>query len=96
MQLLNSQTSNNTVSLIPEEYELEVYVMGMLGLRAGLRLELAASLIHKKVAGVGVSAEVGAYIELYGYFAYELYYEEGGEHGSKAAGNLYVEVGIYV
>lgn len=101
MQLLNSQTSNNTVSLIPEEYELEVYVMGMLGLRAGLRIDLAASLIHKKVAGVGISAEAGAYIELYGYFFYKLHYLEGSEgdadkRESQAGGNLYVEVGIYV
>ena len=101
MQLLNSQTSNNTVSLIPEEYELEVYVMGMLGLRAGLRIDLAASLIHKKVAGVGISAEAGAYIELYGYFFYKLHYLEGSESDadkreSQAGGNLYVEVGIYV
>lgn len=101
MQLLNSQTSNNTVSLMPEEYELEVYVMGMLGLRAGLRIDLAASLIHKKVAGVGISAEAGAYIELYGYFFYKLHYLEGSEGNadkreSQAGGNLYVEVGIYV
>ncbi len=96
MQLLKSRTSNDTISLIPEQYELEVYVLGMLGLRAGLRIELAASLIHKKVAGVGVSAEAGAYIELYGYFAYTLKYIETTGRQSQAAGNMFVEIGIYV
>ena len=96
MQLLKSKTSNDTISLIPEQYELEVYVLGMLGLRAGLRIDLAASLIHKKVAGVGISAEAGAYIELYGYFAYTLKYIETTGRQSQAAGNMFVEIGIYV
>ena len=51
-----------------ERYEFEFYVMGTLGLKAGIRAEISLSLITKSVAYVAVTAEAGAYVKLWGYF----------------------------
>ena len=53
------------------------------------------ALIHKAVASVEVVAEIGPYIELYGFFYYQLCHLEGEGTISQAAGAMYVEVGLY-
>jgi uncharacterized repeat protein (TIGR02543 family) len=71
-------------------------VMGKIGLRAGIEAEIYVALFTKDFASVGFSAEVGAYIRLYGYFYYHLEYTESKRRSSAYAGALYVEVGIYL
>lgn len=96
LMLFSGRSSNNTIDLSPEQYELDVYVMGTLSLKAGLRLTLEASLISKKVASAGLVTEFGAYLDLYGYFHYYLKYHQEEGRESEASGALYVELGLYL
>lgn len=95
IRVFDGTATSDTVSLVPEQYTLDVYVMGKLGLRIGLRATIGVALIHKAVASVEVVAEIGPYIELYGFFYYQLYHLEDKGTTSKAAGAMYVEVGLY-
>ena len=95
IRVFDGTATSDTVSLVPEQYTLDVYVMGKLGLRMGLRATIGVALIHKAVASVEVVAEIGPYIELYGFFYYRLYHLEDNGTTSKAAGAMYVEVGLY-
>ena len=95
IRVFDGTATSDTVSLVPEQYTLDVYVMGKLGLRMGLRATIGVALIHKAVASVEVVAEIGPYIELYGFFYYQLYHLEGEKTTSQAAGAMYVEVGLY-
>lgn len=95
IRVFDGTATSDTVSLVPEQYTLDVYVRGKLGLRIGLRATIGVALIHKAVASVEVVAEIGPYIELYGFFYYQLCHLEGEGTISQAAGAMYVEVGLY-
>ncbi|WP_162341242.1 InlB B-repeat-containing protein [Paenibacillus paridis] len=73
-------------------YDFYFYVMGTLGLKAGIRLDLAAGLFHVELDSVGITAEGGAYLQLYGYF----YYEISSSAKAKTLGALVLEIGMYV
>ncbi|WP_337100091.1 S-layer homology domain-containing protein [Paenibacillus sp. YIM B09110] len=73
-------------------YNFYFYVMGTLGLKAGIRLELAAGLFHVELDSIGITAEGGAYLQLYGYF----YYEISSSAPTKTLGALFLEIGMYV
>ncbi|WP_171056316.1 InlB B-repeat-containing protein [Paenibacillus sinopodophylli] len=73
-------------------YDFYFYVMGTLGLKAGIRLDLAAGLFHVELDSVGITAEGGAYLQLYGYF----YYEVSSSAQAKTLGALVLEIGMYV
>ncbi|MFC4306060.1 InlB B-repeat-containing protein [Cohnella boryungensis] len=72
-------------------YNFYFYVMGTLGLKAGIRLELAAGLFHIELDSIGITAEGGAYLQLYGYF----YYEKSSSAPTKTLGALFLEIGMY-
>ncbi|MHA7966740.1 InlB B-repeat-containing protein [Paenibacillus sp. CAU 1782] len=72
-------------------YNFYFYVMGTLGLKAGIRLDLAAGLFHIDLNSIGITAEGGAYLQLYGYF----YYEKSSSAPTKTLGALLLEIGMY-
>jgi len=72
-------------------YNFYFYVMGTLGLKAGIRLELAAGLFHIDLNSIGITAEGGAYLQLFGYF----YYENSSSAPIKTLGALLLEIGMY-
>ncbi|MFA9465075.1 MAG: InlB B-repeat-containing protein [Velocimicrobium sp.] len=86
---------SNTVSLMDEKYTFQFYVMGSLGLRAGIRLEFAVGLFSTKLDSVGLTAEAGIYTKLYGYFFYQLQ-SVNQLKNSKMSGALYLDFGIYL
>ena len=73
-------------------YNFYFYVMGTLGLKAGIRLDLAAGLFHIDLNSIGITAEGGAYLQLFGYF----YYEISSSAPTKTLGALVLEIGMYV
>jgi uncharacterized repeat protein (TIGR02543 family) len=72
-------------------YNFYFYVMGTLGLKAGIRLDLAAGLFHIDLNSIGITAEGGAYLQLYGYF----YYDKSSSASTKTLGALLLEIGMY-
>jgi uncharacterized repeat protein (TIGR02543 family) len=67
------------------------YVMGTLGLHAGLLVVVKAGFGSVSWDSVGISAEAGLYLKLWGYF----YYQWSNTQASKSMGALYLDAGIY-
>lgn len=97
LMIFHKKSSSNTINLEPEHYQFDLYAMGTLGLRAGIRLEIYAGLFAKDFASIGITAETGAYAQLWGYFYYSLYWDgETKEKTTSYSGAMLVEVGIYL
>ena len=89
-------STNETIDIIPPNYTFDFYVVGTIGIRAGLRLEMYVGLFSLELDKIGITADVGAYAQLWGYFFYHLEWKQGAEKKSNSAGALYIEIGIYL
>ncbi len=89
-------STNQTIDLITPHYNFDFYVVGMLGVRAGLRLEMYVGLFSLKVDRIGIMAEVGAYAQLWGYFFYHLEWTQGVGKDQNYAGAMLIEIGTYI
>ena len=94
--IFHGKATSNTIDIVPENYSLQLYAMGTLGIRAGVEICLSVSLISKEVASVGVIVDVGAYLKVYGYVIYKLSHTAGQKDTSSGSGALYIEVGCYL
>ena len=91
----NTVTSD-TVDLVEEHYEFSFYVMGTMGLRAGIKAGISVGLFTTKLGSVGFTAEAGVYARVWGYFYYQLSYTASLGRSSSYAGALLFELGIYL
>lgn len=96
LYVLSKTSNSDSIDLVKSEYNFDMYVMGSLGVRAGVRLTVYAGLFSKKVAAIGVTAEAGAYLQLWGYFFYSNHWKDGGEKVTSASGAMLMEVGAYL
>lgn len=88
-------STNQTVDIIPTRYNFDFYVVGTVGVRAGLRLEMYVGLFSLKLDKVGLIVDVGAYVQLWGYFYYHKEWTQAAT-AVKSGGALLVEVGVYL
>ncbi|MGE6667117.1 InlB B-repeat-containing protein [Paenibacillus xylanexedens] len=96
LRVLSFSGSSNTVSLPGDgDYQFTFYVMGTLGLRAGIHMEVKAGIGSVKLNSIGLAVEPGVYINLWGYFYYQLK-NVSGVKTTKSLGALFVEMGIYL
>lgn len=86
----------DSLVLQEERYEFSFYVMGRLGIRAGIELEFNVGLFSTKLDSVGTEAAVGAYTKLWGYFYYELKYTASQGRSQKYSGAMLVDVGVFM
>ena len=89
-------STNETIDLITPNYTFNFYVIGTIGVRAGMRLEMYVGLISLKIDRIGIVAEVGVYTQLWGYFFYHLEWKQGAGKKSNSAGALLIEIGMYL
>ncbi len=79
----------------------QFYVMGMLGLRAGVRAEVSFGLFAIDLASIGAVVEFGPYIKLWGYFFY-VYTRlrpagtDTWKVNEQMLGAMYLEFGLYL
>lgn len=96
LYILSFRGTTDTVPLPGDgDYQFTFYVMGTLGLKAGVNMSIQAGLLSVDLNSVGLSVEPGAYVNLWGYFYYQLKNENNIE-SSQSLGALFVEVGIYL
>lgn len=93
--LFSKQSTSDKVDLVDETYNLNFYVMGTLGLRAGVIARVELGLFTLSLDSIGLELEIGPYARLWGYFFYELHYANH-VSSSKTSGALYFELGIYL
>ena len=73
------------------------FIMGNLGLRAGVRVTFTIGLISVKLDNLGGMIEVGVYLDLYGFFYF--HYDWNGKtnkHNVQSGGALYAAIGLYI
>ena len=98
--LFSPTAGNSSMDLMDEQFHFQFYVMGRLGVKAGVEAKLYVGLGTGKFASVGITAELGPYAKIYGFFVYE--YDRyraanSGQQTSKErmAGALYLDFGLY-
>ena len=99
LSVKSKQADSDTVDLSTNGYQFDFYVMGHLGLRAGIRAKATVGLFSTKLAGVGLQIEAGAYARLWGYFYYHLEnWKIAGtwQKESNYSGAVLVEIGVYL
>lgn len=96
IQVFDKKVKSDVIDLVEEHWEFEFYVMGTMGLRAGIRAGISVGLISTKLASVGFAAEAGAYVRVWGYFYYQLKYTASQGRSSSYSGAIYLEFGIYL
>jgi len=79
-------------------YSFDLYAAGYLGFKVGLKISISLSFFGLKDLGeVGLSGEVGAYIDLYGFLHLNIgKFNQYGASQTSLQGGLYMEVGIYL
>ena len=98
--LFEPTAGSSTMDLLDESFAFQFYVMGRLGLRAGIQAELYVGIGTGDVASVGIYAELGPYAKLYGFFIYEntKYRPANTDNwttNERMAGAMYFEFGLY-
>jgi len=96
IQVFDNKVKSDVIDLVEEHWEFEFYVMGTMGLRAGIRAGISVGLLSTKLASVGFAAEAGAYVRVWGYFYYQLKYTASQGRSSSYSGAIYLEFGIYL
>jgi len=91
-----NNVTSDVIDILEEQYQFEFYVMGTLGLRAGIRAGIKVGLFTTKLASVGFTAEVGAYVRVWGYFYYQLRWTASQGKTTKYCGAMLFELGIYL
>jgi len=97
--LLSKKGENETIDLSTNGYQFDFYVMGTIGVRAGVRAKVTVGLFSTKLAGIGLQFETGAYFRMWGYFYYHLEnWKINGvwQKNSSYAGALLIEIGAYL
>ena len=96
LMLFHKQSTSETIDLEESHYQFDFYVMGTMGIRAGIELEVAVGLFSLKLDSIGITAEVGAYAQLCGYFYYSLSWSKSAGRNSSYSGAMFIEIGTYL
>lgn len=98
--LFEPTAGSDTMDIIDEQFAFRFYVLGKLGVKAGVKAKLYVGLGSGKVASVGIAAELGPYLKLWGLFIYD--YTRMRPAGSsdwntssRMIGGLDLEFGLY-
>lgn len=99
--LYKPTAGSSTMDLIDESLVFQFYVMGKLEIKMGAKITVGANIGSADVACVGIYAEVGPYVKLYGFFIYT--YERMRAANTltnlkkeQKMGALFLETGIYL
>ncbi|MDW7660780.1 MAG: InlB B-repeat-containing protein [Bacillota bacterium] len=95
LRLFAKSVTSDQLDLVDENYELQFYVMGTIGLRAGIIITAEIGIFSVDLASIGIQAETGPYVRLWGYFFYDLKYANK-QTISEALGSMYLEMGVYL
>lgn len=95
LDVFAGKISSDVIKFQEETYQFTAYVVGRMGLRAGVRASFTVGVVDEGFASLGFVGEAGAYVRLYGYFYYELRYSESGGRTTDKLGAMLIEIGGY-
>lgn len=99
--LFKPTSGSSTMDLIDERFAYQFYVMGKLGVKAGVRLKLYAAIGSVDAVSVGLTTELGPYLKLWGFFIYDYSKlrpsnTQGWIRKEQMAGAMCLEFGLYL
>ena len=95
-RLFDGKGSANSVDKQTPYTNFNFFIMGNLGVRAGIGVTFTVGLVSTKLDNIGVHIEVGPYLELYGFYYYHFEKIGNAKPTVKSSGAMYVEIGIYL
>lgn len=96
LDVYSGKLYNDTIKIQEKTFELTAYAMGRLTVRMGVRLEFNIGFIDTERASVGLFAEAGAYLKMFGYFYYSMHKAESTGKKHSFNGAMYIELGGYL
>ena len=87
---------STTADIEAPNFRVDFFVFGMVGIRAGVKLDARLGLLSTKFASIGITAEVGLYAELYGFLYISYAWRSGEGSTSGVMGSLLFEIGAYL
>ncbi len=99
MRIWDRVVKTSETPIMEPHVNYDFYVFGTLGIKVGLEFEFGVGLFSLKLDSVGITAEVGVYFTIAGYFyAHYSMTEKNGkiEKESSLSGALSMEIGIYL
>lgn len=98
MRIFDRYVRTDTKTIMEPHVNYDFYVFGTLGIKAGIEFEFCVGLFSTKLDSVGITAEVGVYFTIAGYFYahYTMTVKNGKvEKDSSVSGALSMEIGFY-
>lgn len=88
--------TSKTADLKTPCFRSDAYAFGMIGIRAGILLDLRVGFLSTKLDSVGITAEAGIYLEVYGFVYASATWKSGEGFTASAQGSFLLEVGAYL
>ena len=100
-EIISKTAGSSQMDILDERFAFQFYVMGALGMRMGIEFEIAVGIYDTKYNSVGITAEFGPYVMIYGYFIYEYSQlrpanSNAWQYDEKMMGAMYLDFGLYV
>ncbi|MBP5740938.1 MAG: hypothetical protein J6W59_04210, partial [Bacteroidales bacterium] len=77
-------------------FQVDFFIFGMVGIRVGFEFDFRIGVISTTIASLGVTAEIGVYLEFYGYFYVGYKWESGKGSSTEMFGSLLAQFGLYL
>ena len=96
VQIKKKIAKSTTADIEAPNFRIDFFVFGMVGIRAGIKLDVRLGLLSTKFASIGLTAEAGLYAELYGFLYVNYAWRSGEGSTSGVMGSLLFEIGAYL
>jgi hypothetical protein len=99
--IVSKTSGSSEMDLLDEKFAFQFYIMGQLGLKMGVEVEICVGIISTKIGSIGLTAGFGPYVEMWGYFIYEYTKLRPANtstwsYDERMMGALYLEFGLYL
>ena len=94
--IFHPSSETTEADLETPNFQVDFFIFGMVGIRAGIQFDLRVGVLTTKLASIGITAEVGVYLEFFGYFYVSYKWEAGSGSGTEMFGSLLLQAGMYL
>lgn len=101
IDVVSKNSGSSEMDLLDERFGFQFYMMGVMGVRIGIKLDVAMGFLTTSIGSIGANVEFGPYIKLHGYFLYVFTKERPRNSAQwiaeeKTMGALHMEFGLYL
>ncbi len=94
--VFHPSSSSTCGDLETPNFQVDFFIFGMVGIRVGFEFDFRIGLLSTSLASLGVTAEIGVYLEFFGYFYVGYKWESGKGSSTEMFGSLLAQFGLYL